>query len=289
MESIASRHNAIVKTFRALARGGGHDGRVLLEGEHLVSEALQAGVRIVTAALASRVLTRAGDAHHESVGRLAQQLTSQGARVVSVTESVMAAMSPVQTPSGIVAVAEFAPPPLERVLEGRAPFVAVLAGVQDPGNLGAVVRTAEAAGATGLVACLPSADPFGWKALRGAMGSTFRLPVPDRMPLHEALLAARRRGLSVAAAVPRGGTPMHQFDFRKPMAILLGGEGSGLNDEMIDNADSRVTIPMRPPVESLNVAVSAALILYEAFRQREHHASHVSTHQGDIEGARRAE
>lgn len=268
METIASRNNAVVKAFRALARGRGENGRLLLEGEHLVSEAVEAGVRIATAALAARLLKRGGNAHHATVGRLAQRLRAEGARVVSVTESVMAAMSPVQTPSGIVAIAEFTPPPLERVLEGALPLVAVLAGVQDPGNLGAVVRTAEAAGATGLIACVPSADPFGWKALRGAMGSTFRLPVPDRIPLHEALLAARRRGLTIAAAVPRGGTPMHELNFRRPMAILLGGEGVGLDKDVLDHADEQVTIPMRAPVESLNVAVSAALILYEAFRQR---------------------
>ena len=269
METIASRHNAVVKTFRGLARRRSDiEGHVLLEGEHLVSEALRAGVQVTTAALASRVLTRGLDTDEHSVGRLADRLAGHGARVLSVSESVMAAMSPVQTPSGIVAIAEIAPPPLERVMEGAVPLVAILAGVQDPGNLGAVIRTAEAAGATGLVACPPSADPYSWKALRGAMGSTFRLPVPSRVALHDALLAARRRGLTIAAAVPRGGTPMHQFDFRRPLALMLGGEGAGLSATELDHADVRVTIPMRPPVESLNVAVSAALILYEAFRQR---------------------
>jgi TrmH family RNA methyltransferase len=188
--------------------------------------------------------------------------------VLSVSETVLAAMSPVQTPSGILAIAEVTPVRLERVMEGTLPLVAVLAGVQDPGNLGAVVRTAEAAGATGLVACPPSADPFGWKALRGAMGSTFRLPVPHRVPLHEALLAARHHGLIVVAAVPRGGVPMRDFDFRRPIAIMLGGEGAGLDATHLVHADERVTIPMKPPVESLNVAVSAAIILYEASRQR---------------------
>jgi RNA methyltransferase, TrmH family len=269
METIASRHNSLVKAFRALAgRRDADDNRVLLEGEHLVSEALQAGVRITTAALASRVLSRINRAHEVTVRQLADRLTAQGARVVSVSESVMAAMSPVQTPSGMVAIAEFTPPPLDRVLDAPLAFVAVVAGAQDPGNLGAIVRTAEASGATGLIPCEPSADPFSWKALRGAMGSTFRLPVADRLPLHEALLAVRRRGLSVAAAVPRGGTLMHGFDFRRPMALLLGGEGAGLDAEALDHADERVTVPMQPPVESLNVAVSAALLLYEASRQR---------------------
>jgi TrmH family RNA methyltransferase len=270
METIASRNNSLVKSFRALSRGRGDDpaGLLLLEGAHLVREALQAGVRIETAAVASRVLMRIDEDREAAVRRLLDELEGHGAKVVSVSESVMAAMSPVQTPSGIVAIAAFTAVPLDTVLDGVMPFVPVLAGVQDPGNLGAVVRVAEASGATGLVACEPSADPFSWKALRGAMGSTFRLPVPDRVPLHAALLAARRRGLHIAAAVPHGGAPMHGFDFRRPMVLLLGGEGAGLEPDVLVHADERVTIPMQPPVESLNVAVSAAVLLYEASRQR---------------------
>lgn len=269
MESVTSRQNAVVKTFRALARRRADaNGQVLLEGEHLVSEALDASVKVTIAALASRVLHREAHADAVRINKLVDRLAHQGARVLSVSEPVLAAMSPVQTPSGILAIAEVTPARLDRVMEGTLPLVAVLAGVQDPGNLGAVVRTAEAAGATGLVACPPSADPFGWKALRGAMGSTFRLPVPHRVPLHDALLAARHRGLTVAAAVPRGGVPMRRFDFRRPIAIMLGGEGAGLDAAHLVHADERVTIPMKPPVESLNVAVSAAIILYEASRQR---------------------
>jgi TrmH family RNA methyltransferase len=269
METIVSRQNPVVKAFRELARGPADvNGQVLLEGEHLVNEALDAGVRVTTAALASRVLKREADGSEARVRRLAGRLEQQGARVLAVNETVMAAMSPVQTPSGVVAIAEIARPPLDRAIEGEMPLVAILAGVQDPGNLGAIIRTAEAAGATGMVVCMPSADPYGWKALRGAMASTFRLPVPDRVRLHEALPAVRRRGLTIVAAVPRGGTPMHDYDFARPVAVMLGGEGPGLGADELDLADERVTIPMRASVESLNVAVSAAVILYEAFRQR---------------------
>lgn len=267
METVASRQNPVVKAFRALARHRGEGRQLLLEGEHLVSEALDAGVRMTTVALASRLLARA-DGTDERERQLAERLKAHGARVLSVSESVMAAMSPVQTPSGIVAIAEFEPPPLDQAVRGTLPLVGILAAVQDPGNLGAVIRTAEASGATGLIACAPSADPYGWKALRGAMASTFRLPVPERVALHDALLTARRRGLVIAAAVPRGGTPMHEFDFRRPLALMLGGEGPGLGADELVHADEQVTIPMQPPVESLNVAVSAAVILYEAFRQR---------------------
>jgi TrmH family RNA methyltransferase len=269
MESVTSRQNAAVRTFRSLAaRRTRRESLLLLEGEHLVSEALEAGLRIITAALASRMVAGNAGADHGRIQELAGRLERQGARVLSVSESVLAAMSPVRTPSGIVAIAEFAPAPLDRVMDGHLPLVPILVGIQDPGNLGAVVRTAEAAGATGLVACAPSADPFGWKALRGGMGSTFRLPVPERVPLHEALLAARRKRLTIAAAVPRRGTPLHQFNWRRPIAVMLGAEGTGLDESDLNDADEQITIPMKPPVESLNVAVSAGVMLYEAARQR---------------------
>jgi TrmH family RNA methyltransferase len=267
METIVSRHNALVKAFRELARG--RDGaRMLLDGGHLVAEALDAGVRVTAAAVAADILAPPDDERRLSIARLAKRLAQDGIRVVSVSDSVMAAMSPVQTPSGIVAIAEFNPPGIDHTMKGAQPFVPIVAAVQDPGNLGAIVRTAEAAGATGLVVCAPSADPYGWKALRGAMGSTFRMPVPERATLPEALQAVKHQGLRVVAAVPRGGTPMYACDFRRPIALLLGGEGPGLSDAALELADRRVSIPMRQPVESLNVAVSAAVILYEAYRQR---------------------
>jgi TrmH family RNA methyltransferase len=100
------------------------------------------------------------------------------------------------------------------------------------------------------------------------MGSIFRLPVAARQPLEQAASQARAAGLRVIAAVPRGGTPLPECDLRGPIAVMLGGEGAGLADEVVGVADERLTIPMQPPVESLNVAVAAGLILYEAVRQR---------------------
>jgi TrmH family RNA methyltransferase len=174
----------------------------------------------------------------------------------------------VRTPSGVVGIAERANVPLERAFAGTAPLVLVLAGLQDPGNVGAVIRAADAAGATGIVACERTADPFGWKALRGAMGSTFRLPVAAEQPAGLAVATARLHGLRVLAATPRDGRPMQMVDLTGPTAILLGAEGSGLGHGMEQLADDRISIPMRAPVESLNVAISAALVVYEAYRQR---------------------
>jgi RNA methyltransferase, TrmH family len=146
--------------------------------------------------------------------------------------------------------------------------VVIAINVQDPGNLGAIIRVAEAAGATGAVTAGTSADPFGWKALRGSMGSAFRLPAAIDADAGRAIAEARRHGCRIVAAVPRGGHPPSDVDLTGAIAILIGGEGPGLASILVEAADERVTIPMQPPVESLNAAVAAALLVYEARRQR---------------------
>ena len=149
------------------------------------------------------------------------------------------------------------------------PRVGVEAGVQDPGNVGAVIRVAEACGATGIIAGEGTADAFGWKALRGSMGSAFRLAVTAVSALPGALDAVRARQVRLVAAVPRGGTPLPRCDLGGPIAILLGGEGAGLADPLLSLADARLSIPMAQQVDSLNVATAAAIITYEAMRQRQ--------------------
>jgi TrmH family RNA methyltransferase len=140
--------------------------------------------------------------------------------------------------------------------------------VQDPGNTGAVIRSAAAAGATGVVVDDATADPWGWKALRASTGSVFQLPVVRTRSLAATIGEWQSAGVTVLAAVPRDGTSMYDTDLSRPIAILMGGEGPGLPVDIIHAAGARVTIPMDGGVESLNVAVAAALILYEARRQR---------------------
>ena len=148
----------------------------------------------------------------------------------------------------------------------------VLAGVQDPGNVGAIVRAAEACGATGIVCTDGTADPFGWKALRGAMGSTFRVPIAVRQPLVARRGRARGRdGIAVAGDRARGGTPLADCRPARPTAVAARRRrrrAVARGDRRA--ADDALTIPMRAPVESLNVAIAAALDpVYEAARQRE--------------------
>jgi TrmH family RNA methyltransferase len=191
---------------------------------------------------------------------------------MTVGDQVLAAISPVQNPSGVVAIARARPSDIGVVMSGMSdlPVSLVLAGLQDPGNVGAVIRAAAACGASGVVAIEGSANPFGWKALRGAMGGTFRIPVAARGTMSEVIAAAQKKDVRLVAAVPRGGTPLPQLNFHMPTAVILGSEGGGLPAEFLRAMHEAVTIPMQTPVESLNVAVAAALILYEAMRQRRH-------------------
>jgi TrmH family RNA methyltransferase len=140
--------------------------------------------------------------------------------------------------------------------------------VQDPGNVGSAIRAADALGAAGVLAFDGTANLRGWKTLRGAMGSSFHLPVA-RCGIQDALADARARRIAIVASVASGGTAIDGADFRGPVLLLVGGEGSGLAPEIVSQADHRVTVPMRAGVDSINVAVTAAILLYEARRQRQ--------------------
>jgi TrmH family RNA methyltransferase len=260
VQRITSRQNPLVSRFRDVARGEVPD-RMLLDGEHLLQDALAARTPIEIAAFAD-------DAVDGRLSDLADGVRRADGQVVAVSGAVLKAISPVQQPSGVVAIAARRERAIDDVFARAPQLVVVLSDVQDPGNVGAIVRAAEGCGATGVVTAERTADPFSWKALRGGMGSTLRIPVLSRQALASTIENARARHIRVFATVPRGGTPLPEADLRKPCAILLGGEGAGLPSATIEAADARLTIPMRAGIESLNVAVAAAIVLYEASRQR---------------------
>jgi TrmH family RNA methyltransferase len=256
---ITSRQHPIVKEFRDLARGGGPS--MLLDGWHLLGEAVTARVVVETIAICDPPTSREQS--------LIDRLQRDGARVVEVSGTVLNALSPVSSPTGVVASARIPSVAASSVLSPAPALVLAATALQDPGNAGAIIRSAAAAGATGVVLDEQSADPWSWKALRASMGSAFHVPVV-RGPALAALIADwRNAGLRIVATVPRGGTSIYDVDFRAPVAVLLGGEGSGLPDEMASAADVRVSIPMHGAIESLNAAVAAAVVLYEARRQRQ--------------------
>jgi TrmH family RNA methyltransferase len=198
IERITSRQNPVVKQFRAAARGD--DERVLLDGEHLIGEALTSDVAVEVAAVGDRL----------SAAPIVSRLERAGTRLLRVSDAVLSAISPVRTPSGIVAIARRSADGIERALAPPGALVLMLHDVQDPGNVGAAVRAAEACGATGVVCGDGTANPFGWKALRGSMGSSLRVPIAMGVPLVEAI--ARARG---GASLP----PSHETEHPCPNAI----------------------------------------------------------------------
>jgi TrmH family RNA methyltransferase len=264
VEVIASRKNPLVAQMRRVAAGDDPD-RMLLDGVHLLDEARAAQTAVQTVAVSPRALA----ANDGLARRLVTSLAGVGVRIVQCADPIIEAMSPAASPTGVVAIAARPRHALERLVAPHLrPLLIVAVDVQDPGNVGAIARVAEAAGMTGLLVAGDSADPFGWKALRGAMGSAFRLPIVRVRDTDAALDQLTQSGVRLAAAAAAGAEPYDRVDWTEPLAILVGNEGAGLPADVLARANVRVVIPMQPPVESLNVAVSAALLAYEARRQR---------------------
>jgi len=255
---ITSRHHPLVKEFRELARGAGP--LMLLDGWHLLGEAAAARVTVEKIAICGPPTAREK--------AVVDSLRRAGAQVAEVSGSVLNALSPVNAPTGVVASARIPSVSSASVLVPAPALVLVAAGLQDPGNAGAIIRSAAAAGATGVVLDDLSADPWGWKALRASMGSAFHLPVVRSRAVAGLIKEWKSGGLQVVATVPRGGASMYDVNFAAPSAVLMGGEGNGLPEDLLASADVRASIPMRGAIESLNAAVAAAVLLYEAQRQR---------------------
>jgi TrmH family RNA methyltransferase len=253
--TVTSRQHPFVRRCRDVGARRQTDDAVLIDGEHLCQAAFDAGVPIE------------GLLSNGTAPRLLARAAARGIPIFRGTDAVLDAASPVRTSGGLVGVATWAPADLTRVFDGPTPLVIGLVDVQDPGNVGAVIRSAEAFGATGVVAIDATADPGSWKALRGAMGSTFRMAVA-RADLSSVIEEAATRQVSLVTTDARGDTPLDRADLRPPLLVLLGSEGGGLPDAIVAMSARRLSIPMRAPVESLNVATTAALVLYEARRQR---------------------
>ena len=263
MPMVTSRQHAIVKQCRAARRGD--ESRLLLDGWHLLADALAAGLAVDTVAVRL-------DVPDKQVATL-EAARARGAKVVAVTDRVMDALAPVRSPSGVVSLAERPAVAASSLLSPAPALVVAGIGVQDPGNVGALIRSADAGGATGVLLDQDSADPWGWKALRASMGSAFRVPVVRETQALARLALWRSQGIRIAAADPHEGSRIYDADLVRPLVLVLGAEGAGLSPAILQHADCRLRIPMRPRVESLNVAVAAALLVYEAARHNPCHTN----------------
>jgi len=260
---IIARDNNSVKLLRSLAEAKHRkkEKAFLIEGVKMVEEALRdnLGVRMV---VASPALTQ-----HHGMGVL-KLAESRGVELLWISEKLMDAVSESKTPQPVMAVVSMKGH-FENELFAHSPgLIVIVHQLQDPGNLGTIIRTAEAVGASGLALTPNTVDPYSAKAIRASMGSVLRLPVVRISDITTLIKTCRQKGFQTAATVLTGDTMHFDVDLTKPTALLLGQEGAGLPQEIMAEADLRVRIPMAETIDSLNVATSAAVVLYEAMRQR---------------------
>lgn len=256
---VQSRQNARVKELRAALTRSARTiaGLLAIEGEHLVQEALASGLRPAT------IFVQSG-----SEGLLDRLRIPRESEILALPPEVFASAVQTESPQGIAALVETRAFTLDELFAGPRPLLLIAAGVQDPGNLGTLIRSAEAFGATGYVVLPGTVSPDNQKTLRASAGSIFRLPgitLCEDHIFHE--LAVRR--IATVAAVASQGNPLAQQDFTQATALIIGNEGAGIAPALLRRADARVTISMPGRVESLNAAVAGSILLYEAARQRE--------------------
>jgi TrmH family RNA methyltransferase len=272
-EVITSRGNRWLKTFRAALDGPGPAKEELigLEGPHLVEEALRSGME-----MEAILVSPAGESHLKKLAENFGRRTADPAslpQILRTTEKLFAGISATESPQGIAALAKSRGWCFDDLLRGDVPLVVMLAGVQDPGNVGTILRSAEAFGATGAIATRGTAYPWAPKVLRASAGSAMRLPILSGLVAPVALAQLRVSGLKVFAASTRGtperpGHAPGDLDLRDALAIVVGNEGAGLPAEIERSADASILIPLVGRVDSLNAAVAASVLLYEVARQR---------------------
>lgn len=259
---ITSPANEKLKQARRV-RDGRESDLIFVEGERLVEECLQSKLQLVACFHAPQLSPRAQ--------KILADLMDQGCPIYPTDDAVLETVSDTVSTQGLIVLASRPNFTLDQTMslrDGKAPLIVCLDAIQDPGNFGTIVRTAEAAGASGVVALKGSADAFAPKTLRSAMGSAFRLPVRDHVEIDEILVKSFESGVKVVATQAEAETIYSAYDWLQPTLIILGNEARGINRELLERCDVRLRIPLRPPVESINVAAAAAVVLFEAARQR---------------------
>jgi TrmH family RNA methyltransferase len=240
------------------------DGLIAIEGPKLLEEALRSGLRLHSvffredkSETLQDLVPALQELAHQSAAPPQFQVAADAFNHACATDS----------PQGVAALVEAPRWSLERLLKADRPLLLVLAGLQDPGNLGAILRAAEAFGASGILLSPGTVSPWNQKVLRASAGSSFRLPVA---PLHdiEMLRLLQDREIPLYACVAQHGTPAAEANLYDRVALVIGNEGAGIPDEVLAHCSGNVHIPCPGPVESLNAAVAASIFLYEASRQR---------------------
>ena len=260
LRRVTSRQNALVKTIRkAFAKSEAtDDGLIAVEGAKNIEEAIRSGL-----AIRAVLVSESGTSRAE---RLLPQL---GAKVemVQVDDEIFRSAVDTATPQGVAALVESPKFTFEDCVRGETPLVVVTAGIQDPGNLGTLFRSAEAFGASGVLLGEQTVSRFNSKVVRGSAGSIFRLPCVATK-LADAMKKLREHGVRSVGTSSHKGKPLDKVELSGSVALVIGNEGAGLPREVLAQLDEVITIPHSSKVESLNAGVAASVILYEAARQR---------------------
>jgi TrmH family RNA methyltransferase len=263
IREIESATNPLVKVFRrALAEGRTRDGFLAVEGPHLLEEALAASDRAVV----HSVLMARG--RGESLSRLIARLPRES-EFASVPDRLFQKIAQTESTQGIAALVELRRDDMATVLARPKVIVLVACGIQEPGNLGSIMRSAQALGGSALVTLEETVSPFNPKAVRASTGAIFRLPVIPGLNARALFERLRSAHVTIVAADRHSPSPISSADLRGSLAILIGQEAAGLPPEIASEADKRLSIPIRAGMDSLNAATAASIFLYEVARQRE--------------------
>jgi RNA methyltransferase, TrmH family len=260
---ITSRDNSLLRRARAV-RDGKIENSIFVEGLRLCEEALASGLELEAVIYSERFAAK------ERAARLIESLQQAGTKPAAVSEKLLASVSYTKTPQGIVLLASRPAFDLEKFQAAQPdnPLLVLMHGINNPVNVGAIVRTAEAAGAAGVIVTAGTSDPFSPKALRGAMGSAFRLPFWLGPKYEEVISWCVERHIRTICADVAGSKLYTEVDWFGACALIVGPESTGLTSEEIRVANEAVRVPMKGSAESLNVAVATGVLLYEANRQR---------------------
>ncbi len=234
---------------------------MLIEGRRELEEALKNGVKLKTLYVCKSLFNGRGQKDILSSAR------QQGVEIIFVNEPVACKMAYRDKPEGLLAVAMQPVKRLEDISLGRSPLIVILEGIEKPGNLGAVLRVADGAGVKGILLCDCATDIYNPNTIRASLGTFFSMPF-TQVSSSEALRWCKQNGLYTVAAAPGADIAYTQADFSGPCAVVIGSEDRGLSRFWLDKADIKVSIPMQGRADSLNAAVSTAVLLYEAVRQR---------------------
>jgi RNA methyltransferase, TrmH family len=259
---IEGRHNTHLKELRhAFSRSERTaSGACAIEGVHILEEAIRSGLRLEAVFFSHSAENRAG--------RLLPQIANN-VETWLVPDPLFSSAVPSESPQGVAALVKMKEFSVEEVIagSGRGPLLAV-AGLQDPGNLGTILRSSEAFGGGGVLVGENSVSLLNWKVVRASAGSIFRLPAA-RCRFDETIPLLRDRAVRLLATSSHKGTPVYEQDWSQPTAVFIGSEGSGLPREILSDIDGIIVIPHAPRVESLNAGIAASIVLYEAARQRQ--------------------